>query len=258
MWGSHTTFRRAALASIGGYRPGLAVDLHTSVTMHAAGWCSVYEPSVHTTGLVPSEIRGLTMQQFKWVRGVFDVWIWIWPRLRRGLTLAQNLAYTVRFTYYLIGPLFLVHALAAVVVLGRGGAAGAAFTSYLFHAVPMGLALLGIRWLANRLCDLPQQRSGQRFSVSGYASSVAFWPVYTLALIGALTRTPAPHIATPTERTGRSPLWVAAPLVLCAALGFAMVVRIFAGVALTDVVPLAIAAGAFLLQVPTIRATLRP
>ncbi len=259
VWGSHTTFRRAALASIGGYRPGLAEDLHTSVTMHAAGWRSVYEPSVHATGLVPSEIRGLTMQQFKWARGVFDVWLWIWPRLRRGLTLAQNLAYTVRFTYYLIGPLFLAHALAAVVVLVLGGTAGAAFTSYLVHAVPMGVAVLGIRWLANRLWNPRQQRSGQSFSVSGYALSVAFWPVYTLALLGALTRTPVPHIATPKERTGRSHPWVVAPqMVLCAALAVAIVARLVAGVARTDVVPLAVAAGSFLLQVPTIRATLRP
>jgi cellulose synthase (UDP-forming) len=258
VWGSHTTFRRAALASVGGYRPGLAEDLHTSVAIHSAGWRSVYEPTVHATGLVPTEIRGLTVQQFKWSRGVFDVWLWIWPRLRRGLTRAQNLSYTVRFTYYLIGPLFLVHALAAAVALQRGGTAGAAFTSYFFHAVPLGIAVLGIRFLANALWN-PQQTTGRRFNWSGYALSVAFWPVYTLALLGAIFRAPVPHMATPKEGTGRAHPWVSAPqMVLSAVLAITLVVRLASGPTASDVIPMLVAAGAIVLQLPTIRATLRP
>jgi cellulose synthase (UDP-forming) len=258
VWGSHTTFRRTALESTGGYRPGLAEDLHTSVAMHAAGWRSVYEPTVHATGLVPSEIRGLTKQQFKWARGVFDVWLWIWPRLRRRLTLSQNLAYQVRFTYYLLGPLFLAHALATLVALQQGGAAGAAFTSYVVHAIPMGVLVLGIRSAVNALWN-PQQSSTQRLNWSGYAISVAFWPVYTLALVGALFRLPVPHIATPKEASGKAHPWVVAPqMLLCAALIAAVVGRVVAGAARTDVVPIGVARGSVILQLPTIRATLRP
>lgn len=258
VWGSHTTFRRAALAAIGGYRPGLAEDLHTSVTLHAAGWRSVYEPTVHATGLVPTEIRGLTTQQFKWARGVFDVWLWIWPRLRHGLTLAQNLAYTVRFTYYLIGPLFLAHAIAVLVALERGDAAAAGFTSYFFHALPLGAAVLGLRLLANALWN-PQRTDGRRFNWSGYAISVAFWPVYTLALIGAVFRMPVPHMATPKEGTGRAHPWIVAPqMLLSAALLVAIAGRVVAGPTAADLVPLVVGLGAVVLQVPTIRATLRP
>jgi cellulose synthase (UDP-forming) len=258
VWGSHTTFRRSALASIGGYRPGLAEDLHTSVAMHAAGWRSVYEPSIHATGLVPSEIRGLTKQQFKWARGVFDVWLWIWPRLRRKLTLAQNLAYQVRFTYYLIGPLFLLHALATIVTLLRGDSASAAFTSYLLHALPLGVLVLGVRALVNALWN-PQLTRGQGLNWSGYALSVAFWPVYTLALVGALVRAPVPHIATPKEATGRVHPWIVAPqMTLCFLLAVAVIARVVAGATLVDLVPILVAMGAFVLQLPTISATLRP
>jgi cellulose synthase (UDP-forming) len=258
VWGSHTTFRRTALETTGGYRPGLAEDLHTSVAMHAEGWRSVYEPTVHAVGLVPSEIRGLTKQQFKWARGVFDVWLWIWPRLRRRLTLAQNLAYHVRFTYYLLGPLFLAHALATLVALEQGGSAGAAFTSYVARAIPMSVLVLGIRYAVNALWN-PQRSERQRFNWSGYAISVAFWPVYTAALIGALLRLPVPHIATPKEASGRAHPWVVAPqMILCAALVAAVVWRVLAGPGLGDVVPIAAALGAVTLQLPTIRATLRP
>lgn len=258
VWGSHTTFRRAALASIGGYRPGLAEDLHTSVTLHAAGWRSVYEPTIHATGLVPTEIRGLTKQQFKWARGVFDVWLWIWPRLRSRLTLAQNLAYTVRFTYYLLGPLFLIHALAVIVALARGGEAGVAFSSYLLHALPFGIAVLGIRHLANILWNA-SRAPGRRFNLSGYALSVAFWPVYTLALLGAVFRLRVAHIATPKEGTGRAHPWVVAPqTALCGLLLAAIAGRLLGGAAVSDVIPLLVAAGCIVVQVPTIRATLRP
>jgi glycosyl transferase family 2 len=259
VWGSHTTFRRSALQGIGGYRPGLAEDLHTSVTLHAAGWRSVYEPTIHARGLVPGEIIGLTKQQFKWARGVFDVWLWIWPgAIRRGMTAAQNLSYLVRFTYYLIGPLFLIHALAAVAALERGGTAGAAFTSYLLHALPLGGGVLALRYLANAFWN-PQRTTGRRFNWSGYALSVAFWPVYTLALLGAIFRARVPHMATPKERSGRAHPWVVAPqMVLCGALALAILTRLGGGAAWTDVGPLLAATGAFVLQLPTIRATLRP
>jgi hypothetical protein len=80
VWGSHTTFRRAALESIGGYKPGLAEDLHTSICLHAAGWRSVYVPTLHASGLVPSDLRAFTMQQRKWAHGVFGILLESFPR----------------------------------------------------------------------------------------------------------------------------------------------------------------------------------
>jgi cellulose synthase (UDP-forming) len=42
LMGSNALLRRAALESIGGYQPGLAEDLATSIHLHAAGWQSAY------------------------------------------------------------------------------------------------------------------------------------------------------------------------------------------------------------------------
>ena len=50
VWGSHCTFRRAALDEIGGHGIGLAEDLQTSITLHAAGWHSVFVPALKARG----------------------------------------------------------------------------------------------------------------------------------------------------------------------------------------------------------------
>ncbi len=84
VWGSHCTFRRSALESVGGHRAGLAEDLHTSISLHASGWRSVFVPSLKARGLVPTDLSSSMKQQFKWARGVFEV-----LARRLSLTLAQ-------------------------------------------------------------------------------------------------------------------------------------------------------------------------
>jgi cellulose synthase (UDP-forming) len=79
VWGSHCTFRRTALDEIGGHGIGLAEDLQTSITLHAAGWHSVFVPALKARGLVPSDFNALTKQQFKWARGVFEVLFSTYP-----------------------------------------------------------------------------------------------------------------------------------------------------------------------------------
>src|SRR5262249_32313505 len=64
VWGSHCTFRRAALRSIGGHQTGLPEDLHTALRLHAGGWRSIFVPTLHAAGLVPADLHAFTRQQF--------------------------------------------------------------------------------------------------------------------------------------------------------------------------------------------------
>jgi cellulose synthase (UDP-forming) len=260
VWGSHTTFRRAALANIGGYRPGLAEDLHTSLTMHAAGWRSLYVPSAHADGLVPSDVVAFTKQQLKWARGVFEMLLWAWPRFARsGLTVSQSLAYLVRLTYYLIGPLFLVHALVTIKILLTNGTAAAGFVAYLAHAVPMAVAVILVRRLVNDAWNPHEAPTGNRFNWRGYAQAGALWPIYTVALAGAILRIPIPHIATPKERVMHAhPSLVAPQMALVAALLGAIAWRLTAGVSAADAVVVLFASVLVVAQLPTIRGALRP
>lgn len=259
VWGSHTTFRRAALAAIGGYQVGLAEDLHTSLRMHAAGWRSLYEPSIHATGLVPSDVVGFTKQQLKWARGVFEMWIDVFPGLAHRLGVRRSVAYLVRLTYYLIGPLFLAHALVTLWVLAVGGAASASFASYLFHALPLGVAVILVRRYVNARWNPHEAPSASRFNWRGYAQAGALWPIYTLALVYAVLHIRVPHIATPKERvTHAHPALVVPQMLLCGALLAAVAWRgahVGGGI---DAMVMLFASALVAAQLPTIRGALRP
>lgn len=258
VWGSHTTFRRSALTEIGGYQTGLAEDLHTSMQMHAAGWRSVYVPSVHAHGLVPSDLRALTKQQLKWARGVFGMLVEVFPRLAWQLSFRQCMAYVVRLTYYLIGPVFLLHALAVVAALGVGGpAAREDFVSYLLHALPLAAAVVVVRQTANLMWN--RQAGAIGMKVWGYAMACGLWPIYSLGLACAVLRVPIPHLSTPKERVGhRQPLLAVPQMALIGALLAAVGVRLAAGPSPVDLVVILFALGAVVAQLTVVVAALRP
>jgi cellulose synthase (UDP-forming) len=109
VFGSNSVFRREALVKIGGYKPGLAEDLNTSIHMHADGWESVYVPQILAQGLVPSDLGSFFRQQIKWSRGVFESLLTIYPKVFKFLDWRKRICYLTRMTYYLAGPVVAFH-----------------------------------------------------------------------------------------------------------------------------------------------------
>jgi len=214
-WGAHCTFRREALDAAGGYRPGLAEDLLTSLALHRAGWRSVYVPRVVARGLVPADLGAYFLQHLKWSRGVLgalfgralvDV-----ARLRP----AQAVGYLTRMTYYLLGPLVFGHLLLLLWSL----LSGAELRSYFAHALPLVAAAIGLRKVVGAMWE-QDPRAG--WQLLGTALAMSSWPVYLLALVCAVLRVPIPHLATPKEaRGGDFSLLVLPQLAACVALGVA-------------------------------------
>jgi cellulose synthase (UDP-forming) len=258
VWGSHTTFRRAALDSIGGYQPGLAEDLHTSIRLHAAGWRSAYLPSMHASGLVPSDLRAFTMQQRKWSRGVFAILLEVYPQVLGTLTWPQQIAYLVRSTYYLIGPLFAVHAMLAVYTLLFGSdAAIAGFAEYLLRALPLVAAVVGVRALANLFWNVQAEAVGLKWR--GYTLAFALWPVYAGTFVRALLRIPLPHISTPKRRTAEAhPRLVVAQLAMITLLAVGIAVRCADPIETNLAVTMAFALAAIAIQGYAVAAAMRP
>ncbi len=95
--------RRRALEETGLYRPGLAEDLETSLSLHAGGWRSAYVREPLAPGLSPSDLVGFWKQQLKWSSGVFEAALGSLGSTFSRLTRHQQLCYLVRFTYYLLG-----------------------------------------------------------------------------------------------------------------------------------------------------------
>jgi cellulose synthase (UDP-forming) len=213
VWGSHCTFRRTALENIGGYRHGLAEDLHTSIALHASGLRSAFLPVLLARGLVPQDLISASKQHFKWARGVFEVLLTVYPRFAMRLSKTQNVAYLLRCSYYLLGPAFLIHAIATAWVLGFGSAtARASFSDYLLVALPFAAAIVWVRRLALSYWLGPQSHPGTNWR--GYLFSFLLWPVYTLALLFTLLRVPVAHISTPKTRSDRSHPFLVVPQIV--------------------------------------------
>jgi cellulose synthase/poly-beta-1,6-N-acetylglucosamine synthase-like glycosyltransferase len=206
MMGSNALIRREALASIGGYRPGLAEDLATSIALHAAGWRSAYVAAPLAPGLAPQDVASWFTQQMKWARGVFEVLLTDYPRLWPRLSGAQRLCYCVRMTNYWIGPLTTAYLAATIIALLTPDAAFAeAFQQYLIYVTPLALAFLLIRMVAMAIWRHPSvvPRPPWRAVALLYFT----WPIYTLAWLMAVLRLPLRFRPTPKNEEVSIP-WV--------------------------------------------------
>jgi cellulose synthase (UDP-forming) len=194
VFGSNAVFRRQALLSMGGYKPGLAEDLNTSIHLHAAGWKSVYLPELLARGLVPPDLDGFTKQHFKWSRGIFEVLLREMPRLYGRLTMDQRICYATRMTYYLAGPVMAGHIGAAILAPLFPGAA-ASLGDYLLHVIPFAGFYLAVHVTAFRIFAIKEEE--RPLDLRGALLVLACWPVYTRALLFTLLRVRDQHVPTP-------------------------------------------------------------
>jgi cellulose synthase/poly-beta-1,6-N-acetylglucosamine synthase-like glycosyltransferase len=206
--GSNALIRRKALESIGGYQPGLAEDLATSISLHAAGWKSAYVAQPLAPGLAPPSFVAWFTQQLKWSRGVFELLLSDYPHLFYRLSWGQRLSYAVRMTKYWIGPAIALHLFATIGILIWGnGPVRAAFHDYLVHLAPLVLADMVIRLLAFKFFRHPNT---PKTSLSRAVALVyATWPIYALAWGMALLRMPLGFKPTPKCTDGKlNPVWL--------------------------------------------------
>lgn len=208
LMGSNALIRRSALHSIGGYQPGLAEDLATSIALHSAGWRSAYVAEPLAPGIAPPSFTAWFVQQLKWARGVFELLITAYPRLFSRLTWGQRLSYTTRMTRYWIGPVIGSHLLATIVILILGNAPTRdAFHEYLIYLTPVAVSDVLIRCLALRLWR--HESTPKTSLVGGITLVYATWPIYLLAWLMAVLRLSLSFRPTPKSKTGDlKPIWL--------------------------------------------------
>jgi cellulose synthase (UDP-forming) len=207
--GSNALIRRKALESIRGYQPGLAEDLATSISLHAAGWHSVYIAEPLAPGIAPPDLSAWFTQQLKWSRGVFELLLETFPHKFGHLQPGHQVMYAVRMTYYWIGLFSAIHILLTIGVLWQASeVALRSFEGYLMHLAPLiGMTLL-IRQLALRRWKHP---SIGKLKLQWKAVLLVFatWPIYTLSWFMALFRVPLRFQPTPkTAARSLHPIWV--------------------------------------------------
>jgi cellulose synthase/poly-beta-1,6-N-acetylglucosamine synthase-like glycosyltransferase len=215
--GSNAVIRRSALESIGGYQSGLAEDLETSIRLHAEGWQSAYVCEPLAPGLAPASFSGFCRQQLKWSRGVFEAAL---RSLFSGtffrLTWHQRLAYSVRFSYYLLGVSVFLGTAATVYHLFEPSLA--IYETFLARMLPLTFVIMAIRclMLRNQGTD-PTARQGVHFK--GASLIISIWPIYLLSALCTLFRISIPFMSTP-KASGRDriALWTVLPQVTMVAL----------------------------------------
>ena len=213
LMGSNALIRRKALESIGGYQPGLAEDLATSIKLHATGWKSAYVAEPLAPGIAPPSFTAWFVQQLKWARGVFELLITTYPRLFHRLTWGQRLSYSVRMTKYWIGPVVALHLFATIAILiFAGPETREAIHEYLIQITPLVLADVLIRHMAFRLY---RHHSVPNTSLARAVALVySTWPIYLLAWGMAILRLPLDFRTTPKSKDSKqNPLWLLPQLV---------------------------------------------
>src|SRR3972149_4283725 len=214
LMGSNALIRRKALESIGGYQPGLAEDLATSINLHAGGWKSAYVAEPLAPGIAPPSFTAWFVQQLKWARGVFELLITTYPRLFHRLTWGQRLSYSVRMTKYWIGPVVALHIFTTIAILiFAGPEVREAFHEYLIQITPLALADVLIRHVAFRLY---RHHSVPKTSLARAVALVySTWPIYTLAWGMAILRLPLNFRTTPQSKDSKqNPFWLLPQLVV--------------------------------------------
>ncbi len=198
VFGSNSVFRREALIKVGGYKPGLAEDLNTSIHLHADGWKSIYVPQILAQGLVPADLGAFFKQQIKWSRGVFESLFTLYPKLFKHLDLRKRICYLTRMTYYLAGPVITFHLIFCILAL-FSTEINTQFRNYIIHSIPFLFMFFAIQVFTKNFYFIKKQKKG--FNAEGYILVLGTWPVYTFAFLSALFRIKIPFIATPKKKS---------------------------------------------------------
>ena len=236
--GANCTFRRSALASIGGHGIGLAEDLVTAIRLHAAGWRSVYVPEVLSRGLVPEDLGSFFRQQLKWSRGVYEVVFAEMPRLLGALRGRQRLSYLTIGTYYLNGVTTAIYLVFPYLYLWTGvQPAHMRFGGFLTATAPVAAAGVALYVYAQRwLCDRSTERG---LHWRGLMLKIACWPVYLRGTVLAIARADVPYVPTAKKAVAGRFLRLAWPQLLLIGVYVATVLRVALARLLTGDVSLA-------------------
>lgn len=196
--GANCTFRREALASIGGHGVGLAEDLVTAIRMHAMGWKSVYVPEIVSRGLVPEDLGSFFRQQLKWSRGVYEVLFAELPTALKALRWRQILSYLTIGTYYFSGATTFIYLVIPYLYLWTGNQpASMRFADFVRESAPVALIGMTIyiyvqKWMCDRTTETGMH-------LRGLILKTACWPVFLAGTVLAIVRADIPYIPTAKE-----------------------------------------------------------
>jgi cellulose synthase (UDP-forming) len=100
--GSAAVLRRSAVEEAGGFS-GITIteDCETALDLHARGWHSRFVDKPMIAGLQPETLAAFIGQRSRWCRGMIQILVLKNPLMKRGLSLAQRIAYASSALFWL-------------------------------------------------------------------------------------------------------------------------------------------------------------
>lgn len=207
--GANCTFRRSALDSIGGHAPGLTEDMHTAMLLHSKKWKSVYNPVIVAKGLVPWNYSGYCLQQLKWARGSFDLFLNVIPKIWRSLTWKQLGYYLSPVVFFLFGLFALIDFTIPIISLLFGIIPiKISITAFAINFAPLFLISFFIRQFNQRW--LLERHEKGAFIYGGTLFKASWW-ASLLGLIYTFLKKKVPYIPTPKDFRHENPYLLLIP-----------------------------------------------
>ena len=100
--GSAAVLRRTALEEAGGFS-GISIteDCETALDLHSRGWTSRFVDKPMIAGLQPETLAQFIGQRSRWCRGMVQILLMKNPLFKRGLSMAQRVAYLSSSLFWL-------------------------------------------------------------------------------------------------------------------------------------------------------------
>jgi cellulose synthase (UDP-forming) len=207
--GTGAILRLSALRAVGGAATETVTeDMHTTMRMHQAGWCTVYHNEVLARGLASSNWEQFQTQRTRWATGGMQILRSDNPLAAKGLSLGQRLSYfggLVAWFQCWRNLMFILVPLATV------------FSGALPLAAPVRIFVPF--WLITQVLERAAQRLLSRGTAPMWQSLVFAtlrMPIICLASLALLSTKPRTFKVTPKGRDGEARSRMRAPLLLSA------------------------------------------
>lgn len=183
--GANHVIRVAALKDVHHYSAHITEDLLTGMKLHARGWKSLYVSEPLAIGEGPSSWGAYFNQQMRWAFGCMDILLRHTPRLLKDMNWRQRLYYFLLQQHYFSGLAMFVGFALLMLYFGLGlTSADMTLGPMLSVYVPVLLATQFLNLWLQRYNVRPKTERGMLWA--GRLVSVAAWPVFFMAFVGAL------------------------------------------------------------------------
>jgi hypothetical protein len=194
--GANHVMRTRAHNDIEGYSGHIVEDHLTGMRLYANRWKSVYVPEILLVGEGPETWEAYFSQQLRWAYGLIDILLRHSPRIVSKMQPLHAFNYLLLQQYYFYGVAQAIGLFLITLFFTTGIYATTMDTTTLLAVYPLCIImqLLVYLWTQRAYID-PVHESG--FHLRGKMLTIAAWPIYLIACLGALVGKRISYVVTP-------------------------------------------------------------